>query len=287
MNPTISYHIGAHGNVSEHLSKVLHKNRAYLKEQDVIVPFPSKYRKIERQIYDKNLTLPISLEEQNLFFEKVTDTHHFQRFVVSHNAFLSNRLMAITANELYPSLQKKMHFLDNLYFDLDIEIYFEIESLATFPFTVYETIQNDKKKIFNSSKFMAFRWSEVVQRISRILPSAKIIIFCSEDLIFVWPDIVRRMTGLSSVFQLQGILDFPLSWLDPMKKKEFVSEMQLASSKTIEGYSFLIEKYCPPFTNYFDKNQFLGWTEEKLTVLNSLYQKDLDDIGEIPNVEIL
>lgn len=287
MKPTISYHIGAHGNVGIHLSKIFHKNRVHLADQGTIFPHQTKYRKTEKQIYDNKLEFPISLEEQIRFFEMVANTHHFKRFTVSHNAFLSSRLLAITENGLYPSVQQKMDFLGNLFFDLEIEIFFEIESLATFPFTVYETIPNEKKKLFKPSVFSTFSWFDVVQRISKFLPNAKIIIFCMEDLVFIWPDIVQRMTGVPSAFQLPGILDYPLSWLDPMKKKEFVHAMQLPTSRTIEGYSFLIEKYCPPFINYADKYRDLGWSEKHYTFYNTLYEKDLEEIGKIPNVEIL
>lgn len=287
MKPTISYHIGAHGNVGAHLSKVFHKNRTHLADHGTIIPSQTKYRKIEKQIYDNKLEFPISVEEQILFFEMVANARHFKRFTVSHNAFLSNRSMAITANGLYPSVQQKMEFLGNLFFDLEIEIFFEIESLATFPFTVYETIPSEKKELFKSSSFSTFSWFDVVQRISKFLPNAKIIIFCMEDLVFVWPDLVQRLTGVPSVFQLPSILDFPLSWLDPMKKKEFVRAMQLSTSRTIEGYSFLIEEYCPPLRNYADEYRGLGWTEEHHTFYSTLYEKDLEEISKIPNVEIL
>lgn len=287
MGPTISYHIGAHGNVTNYLSKIFNMNRRTLKETGVVIPFPAKYRKVEEYVYSSNLNTPISLEEQISFFKLVSDTETFERFVVSHNAFLSNRWRAITEDGLYPSLQRKMAFLDNLFFDLKLEIYLEVESLATFPFTVYDKFHKDKKELLNSPIFSTFRWAELVNRISTSLPNAKIIVFCTEDLPFVWPSIVQKMTGNTSVFDLKGILDVPLGWIEPSEHKNFISQIKSSSIPSIEQYSFLIEKYCPPIKDFSAEYESLGWNQQHNTFYNSLYQKDIEDIETIPNVEVL
>jgi len=287
MSSIISYHIGAHGNVTNHLSKIFNKNRKLLRDMGVVIPFPAKYRKIEGDIYSSNLNFPISLEEQLSFFKLVSDIETFERFVVSHNAFISNRWRAITEVGLYPSLQKKMDFLDNLFFDLDVEIYLEIESLATFPFTVYNELHNDKKRLLNSPKFSTFRWAELVNIISTSLPNAKIIVFCTEDLPFVWPTIVQKMTGITSVFTLKGIFDLPLGWIEPAEQNDFIKKIQSSSTPSIEQYSFLIEKYCPPIKDLSAEYESLGWNQQHYTFYNSLYQKDIENIENIPNVEVL
>ena len=298
MKPTIAYHIGGHGTVSYYLNKLFKLNRLTLEQMGVVTPIPSRYRQVEAHFFSAHRDAPFSEEDQELFFDMITDVDRFERLVLSYNAFLSNRQMAVTENGLYPSILLKMHFLRDLYFDFDIDIFFEIESLATFPFTLYEKIHDDKKAIFNSAQFTnifaaestIFRWKEIIRRISVSLPKAKITVFCAEDVPIVWPSIVQKMTGSTSVFDFNGIYGLPLYHMKKSKRRPFLRSMKSMPPKSIDEYTDRIGSNLGDTMKVRDVSEqyyALGWGAKHIEYFNSVYEDDIEAIQRIPNVEVL
>ncbi len=85
----IVYHLGAHCTDEERLVRCLLKNRAVLADQGIVVPSPTRYRKLLRDTAVQLKGATASIETQALVLEQIMDEDVADRLILSWDSFLS------------------------------------------------------------------------------------------------------------------------------------------------------------------------------------------------------
>jgi hypothetical protein len=85
----IVYHLGAHCTDEERLVRCLLKNRAVLAEQGIVVPSPTRYRKLLRDTAVQLRGATASIETQALILDQIMEEAVADRLILSWDSFLS------------------------------------------------------------------------------------------------------------------------------------------------------------------------------------------------------
>ncbi len=286
----IVYHLGAHCTDEDRLVRCLLKNRAVLADQCIVVPSPTRYRKLIRDTAVQLKGKAASEDSQAMLLEQIMDEPVADRLILSWENFLSFPSWAVTGT-LYSFAGERIRAFTQIFPDIDAEFHLAIRNPATFvPALQVKVNAKGGEDVLANMDPLHLRWSDVVRQILAQNPGVPITVWCDEDTPLIWPEVLQAVSGHAPGTRLiddDELLAMIMSDIGLARMKAYSAEHppQSVSHRRRIVTAFL-EKFARP-----DQIEMAvdlpGWTEEVIADLTSRYFDDVDRIRRMPGVTLL
>lgn len=287
----IIYHIGAHCTDEERLVRCLLRNRGTLAGSGVAVPAPGRYRQILRDTLVALRGAPASAETQDVILEAVVDQENAARLVFSHEFFLGLPQRAIGPQGLYASAGRRVAALANLFPDAPCEFHVAMRNPATLvPALMARPDGGDYAAIVGDADLRALRWAPVITQIAEAVPGARIVVWCNEDTPMIWPEIIRRMTGVPAETALEGEDDILAAIMQPDGFRRMQQYLASHPPKGAPQRRRMVGAFLARFGLPEEMDVAIdlpGWTEDLVADMTLTYDTDLSEIFAMDRVEVI
>ena len=286
----IVYHLGAHCTDEDRLVRCLLKNRAMLAEQGIVVPSPTRYRKLIRDTAIQLKGRPASENSQAMLLEQIMDEPLADRLILSWESFLSFPTWAVT-DTLYSFAGERIRAFTQIFPDIDAEFHLAIRNPATFlPALQAKVNAKGREDILANIDPRQLRWSDVVRQILAQNPDVPITVWCDEDTPLIWPEVLQAVSGHAPETRLiddDELLAMIMTDIGLARMRAYVAEHppQSVTHRRRIVTAFL-EKFARPDQIEMPVD-LPGWTEDLIADLTAWYFEDVDRIRRLPGVTFL
>ncbi len=291
----IVYHIGANCTDGERLLRSLMRNTDALSELGVRVPGPSRYRKLLREtILSLGNGVP-SAATRDILLDAIIDEQDTTRLVLSNSTFLCQPSRIFEDGAFYATATAKVQALRALFPGDEIELYLALRNPATFVPAVWDQVTEQIK----GKEFGGFlggldprmiRWSDMVSRIRAAVPDVPLTVWCNEDTVLIWGELLRALAGVGAVHGMVGDYDLLATIMTPDGMQRFLSYMQShpgqteAQARRVIG-AFL-DKYAIPEA-IEDEVDLPGWDAALIEDMTRGYEADVARIAAMDGVTFI
>ncbi|MBN2907011.1 MAG: hypothetical protein JXJ18_09915 [Rhodobacteraceae bacterium] len=285
------YHIGAHCTDDDRLLKCLLKNRGLLAKEGIVVPGPSRYRPVLREIMIALRGRPATAEMQQVILDATMDEDTAERLILFNQSFICVPQKVLDQHLLYPAAGEKSAWLAQLFPDNPCEFFLGLRNPATF---IPALFAKSKEPSFEG--FIAgidprvLTWSDMVRRIRNANPQARLTVWCNEDTPLIWSELLQEISGHAPDTTLRGTFDFLSTIMTP----EGMTRMRayLDSHPETDGaqrqriVAAFLDKYAIP-EEIEEELDLPGWTAELVDTLTERYAEDIFQIANMPGVHFI
>lgn len=286
----IVYHLGAHCTDEERLVRCLLKNRGPLAEQGIVVPAPTRYRKLLRDTAVQLKGASASIETQALVLEQIMDEDVANRLILSWDSFLSFPQWVLRGT-MYAFAGERIRAFTQIFPQIEAEFHLAIRNPATFLPALY-----DKQKGKSHAEFleatdpMQLRWSDVIRQITAQNPGVPLVIWADEDTPLIWPEVLQAVSGHADGTRLEDTDELLAGIMSPdglVRMRNYIAThppQSIAQRRRI--VSAFLDKFALP--DRVDMEfEFPGWTEQTVDQMTAAYHEDIARIRAMPDITFL
>ncbi len=286
----IVYHLGAHCTDEERLVRCLLKNRATLADQGIVVPAPTRYRKLLRDTAVQLKGQPAAIETQALVLEQIMDEDVADRLILSWDSFLSFPQWVIRGT-MYAFAGERIRAFTQIFPQIEAEFHLAIRNPATFLPALF-----DKQKGKTHEEFMEnadplhLRWSDVVAQIVAQNPGVPLVIWADEDTPLIWPEVLQAVSGHDDATDLEETDELLAGIMSPdglARMRNYISthppQSVLQRRRIVSAF---LDKFALPdrIEMQFDMP---GWTPDLVEAMTANYLEDIQRIRAMPGVSFI
>lgn len=287
----VIFHLGAHCTGEDRLLKSLLKNRETLIPQGVIVPRPSRYRRLIRQTLGALNGAGPSADEQRAMLVQITDELVVKRLVLSAADFLAFVPWVFRHKTLYGKAPEVITALRNLFPDANVEFHLSIRNPATFiPAVFGNTTGLTLDKFLYETDPHSIRWSGLINNICTASPGTRVVVWRYEDCPLIWSRVMRNLTGMAEAIPLKGEEDILSSKMTVEGLKLYQNYLAANPPKSGRHKQRIINTFLEKFpqspSSPFDDIPD-GWSKAMVEELTDLYEQDLEKVSNIPAVKLI
>ncbi|MCB6177542.1 hypothetical protein LHP98_05285 [Rhodobacter sp. Har01] len=286
----IVYHLGAHCTDEERLIRCLLKNRAVLAEEGIVVPSPTRYRRLLRDTAVQLKGAPASRETTAMVLEQIMDEAEARRMVLSWDSFLSFPQWVLRGT-MYAFAGERIRAFTRIFPEIEAEFHLAIRNPASFVPALFDKQKGRSYEDFiDGTRPETLRWSEVVRQIVAHNPGVPLVVWCDEDTPLIWPEILQTVSGHAD----GTVLDDTDELLSGLMAPEGFARLHayLASHPPASILqrrrivSAFLDKFALPdrVEMRFD---LPGWTEAMVEDMTAAYQADIETIRQMPGVSFV
>lgn len=286
----IVYHLGAHCTDEDRLVRCLLKNRARLAEQGIMVPAPTRYRKLLRDTATQLRGAAASEDTEAMILDQIMDESSADRLILSWTSFLSFPAYAI-AGGLYAQGGERLRAFTQIFPDIEAEFCLAIRNPATFlPDLRERALQKGHEDILDGVDPFGLRWSDAVRQILDHNPNVPLTVWCDEDTPLIWPEVLALVSGHASGTALEDtdeLLGMLLTEAGLARYHAYCREHppQSVSHRRRIVTAFL-EKFGRPEL-LATEIDLPGWTDDLVEDLTHAYLTDVERIAQMPGVRLI
>ncbi|SFR36294.1 hypothetical protein SAMN04488005_0949 [Yoonia tamlensis] len=204
----IAHHIGAHGTDEDRLLKSTLRNADALVKHGIAAPGPGKYRSLIRTtIQGLDGAIPAA-GTRDVLLDSIVEDDNAQRLLLANGNFICVPNRVFEHGVFYPQAETKTRALRSLFPDDQLSLFFGMQHPATF---LQDLMRRPKAtgfaSLFGITRPADMRWADVVRRLLAGAPDAQLTVWCEEDAPILWPQLIRRFTGLPAAAPISGGLD--------------------------------------------------------------------------------
>jgi hypothetical protein len=288
----VVFHIGAHQTDHGQLLRSLLKNADLLLAEEVVVPGPSRYRKLIGELLGTLRGAEPDEILQETLLEAVLDMDEPERLILSSDSFLCVPERALESGRLYNRAYKSA-WLRALFPGCEAIFAMAMRNPATLLPALHAS---NRLKGISYGDFIggadprAFRWADTVARLREANPGAPLILWCNEDTPLIWGDILRALGGLPDDLTLDGEYDLLGQVMRRSGLVELARRFEEAPRRTpadrrgivlevLEGH--LAEERLDV------EIDLPGWTQDLVDEITALYDADVAAIRGMEGVTVL
>ena len=286
----IIYHVGAHGTDQDRVIRTLMRNRDALWKLGVDIPAPNRYRGILGDAMKSLEGGEATPEVEEILLDSLLSGDRARRVLLSQSGFLGMSKRAVTPNGLYPNAADRMLGLSNLFPTRVVEFFLTLMHPATLAAHVVADNQGDYEAAIGSVDPLSLRWAPAIRNMLIANPDRDIVVWCQEDLPFIWPEVLRRMAGVEHATPLQGD-DTVLSGLLPAAAMtELRAEIDAEAGQTVDARRTMTERFLKAHAldDAMVRDLSLpGWSQDVIDQISQNYAEDLAEIAALTGVEFI
>lgn len=286
----IVYHLGAHCTDEDRLVRCLLKNRGVLADQGIIVPSPTRYRKLMRDTAVQLRGQAASEETQALILEQIMEEVEAERLILSWDSFLSFPAWAVRGS-LYIFAGERIRAFTQIFPDIEAEFHLAIRNPATFlPALQAKVNGKGHEDVLANMDPLYLRWSDAVQQILARNPGVPLTIWCDEETPLIWPEVLQQVSGHApgtSLVDDDELLSMIMSDIGMARMKAYCAEhppQSVAQRRRI--VTAFLEKFARPDRIEMEIDMS-GWTEAIVEDMTARYLEDVDRIRRLPGVTLI
>lgn len=286
----IVYHLGAHCTDEERLVRCLLKNRAILAGQGIVVPSPTRYRKLLRDTAVQLRGAAATVETQALVLEQIMDEDAADRLILSWDSFLSFPQWVLRGT-MYAFAGERIRAFTQIFPGIEAEFHLAIRNPATFLPALFEKQKGKSHAEFmENADPMSLRWSDVINQIVTQNPGVPLVIWADEDTPLIWPEVLQAVGGHAPDTELEDADELLAGIMTPdglarmrnyltTHPPQSVGQRRRITSAFLDKFS-LPERVEMQF-------EMPGWTPEMVDAMTTAYHEDIERIRAIPEVGFL
>jgi hypothetical protein len=286
----IVYHLGAHCTDEDRLVRCLLKNRAALAEQGIIVPSPTRYRKLMRDSAMQLRGNAASQDTEAMILDQIMDEASADRLILSWTSFLGFPAYAV-GEMLYDGGGERLRDFTLIFPDIEPEFHLGIRNPATFlPDLRLRAQGKGHEDILRRADPTRLRWSDTVRAIKDANPGVPLTVWCDEDTPLIWPEVLQAVSGHDPAIPLQDddeLLALLMTEAGLARYHAYCREhppQSVAHRRRI--VTAFLEKFGRPEQLTFEASA-PGWTDELVEELTTAYLEDVERIARFPGVRLI
>ncbi len=286
----IVYHLGAHCTDEERLVRCLLKNRGTLAEQGIVVPSPTRYRKLLRDTAVQLKGASASVETQALVLEQIMDEDVAERLILSWDSFLSFPQWVLRGT-MYAFAGERIRAFTRIFPGIEAEFHLAIRNPATFLPALYDKQKGkDHAEFLENADPLHLRWSDVVRQITTQNPGVPLVIWCDEDTPLIWPEVLQAVSGHADGTALEDTDELLAGIMSPdglVRMRNYIAthppQSVLQRRRIVSAF---LDKFALPDRVEMEFD-FPGWSEVMVAQMTEAYQEDIARIRAMPDVTFI
>ena len=286
----IVYHLGAHCTDEERLIRCLLKNRGVLAEQGIVVPAPTRYRKLLRDTAVQLKGAAATVETQALVLEQIMDEDVADRLILSWESFLSFPQWALRG-QLYSFAGERIRAFTQIFPQIEAEFHLAIRNPATFLPALFEKQKGKShEEFFEGTDPLQIRWSDVVRQIVAQNPGVPLVIWADEDTPLIWPEVLQAVSGHDDGTVLEDTDELLSLIMSPDGLARMRNYMTSHPPASVQQRRRIVSAFLEKFAleDRVEMSFTLpGWTPDLVAELTARYQDDIRVIRDIPGVSFI
>lgn len=286
----IVYHLGAHCTDEERLVRCLLKNRVTLAEQGIVVPSPTRYRKLLRDTAVQLRGAAATIETQAMVLEQIMDEEATDRLILSWDSFLSFPQWVLRGT-MYAFAGERIRAFTQIFPGIEAEFHLAIRNPATFLPALYEKQKGKSHEEFlEGTDPMTLRWSDVIFQIVSQNPGVPLVIWADEDTPLIWPEVLQSVGGYAPDTDLEDTDELLAGIMTPDGLAKLNNYLATHPPRTVGQRRRIVSAFLDKFSlpdrveMQFDMP---GWTPEMVEAMTTAYREDIERIKAIPEVSFL
>lgn len=286
----IVYHLGAHCTDEERLVRCLLKNRGRLAEEGIVVPSPTRYRKLLRDTAVQLKGNTASVETQALVLEQIMDEDVASRLILSWDSFLSFPQWVLRGT-MYAFAGERIRAFTQIFPEIEAEFHLAIRNPATFLPALYE-----KQKGKTHAEFLdgtdpgQLRWSDVVRQIVAQNPGVPLVIWADEDTPLIWPEVLQAVSGHVDGTNLEDTDELLAGIMSPdglVRMRNYIAthppQSILQRRRIVSAF---LDKFALPDRVEMEFD-FPGWSAPMVEAMTAAYHDDIERIRAMAGVSFI
>ncbi|MGZ9810076.1 hypothetical protein ACXN5S_06395 [Pseudoroseicyclus sp. H15] len=286
----IVFHIGAHCTDNERLLRCLLRDASMLAEHNVAVPGQGRYRKLFRDTLEGLGESRAKEGTRDLLLDAVLDGRITERVILSNPSFLCAPNRVFEDGALYAAAGTRATALGQIFEEDEIEIFLALRNPASFIPDVYAQTSNMAFLDFmGGTDPRQVRWSDLVGRLHKALPGAKLVVWANEDTPLIWGDILRRMAALPEA-EFAGEFDLVESIISPEGMARLTTYLTQRGIKGAAQRRRVIAAFLDKFAvedEVVEEVDLPGMDAALVAELTEAYEADCEAIAKMDGVEWL
>jgi len=288
----IVFHIGAHVTDEGALLRSLLRNRDALAAEGVMVPGPSRYRKILRDVMTTLRGQPADPEAREIMLDALVENDGAERIVLFNDSFICIPLRAVENGQLYARASKAA-WLRNIFPQDEVEFALGIRNPATFLPAVYGALGDGRpefSEFLDGADPRDLRWSDYIARLRDAVPGCRITVWCNEDTPVIWSEIMREVAGLAPGTEIDGELDIVMGLIHRRGRTRLRAFLEKRPPETEAGRRRAIAAYLEKYfveDKVEEEIDLPGWTDDLIEEISAAYDDDVEEIARMPGVTFI
>jgi hypothetical protein len=288
----VVFHLGAHRTDEGRILKALLKDRALLAQRGIAALLPQRFRPVLRQAArPQSGDLFADSTAARLFADQLPEGD-VARVILSSEHLLASPGSAIRNDMLYPDAGANIAAYGDLFRGDDCTFCFALRNPATLVPALLTLLPGQTyADVMGTAHPLDLRWQASLARLRQSAPEARLVVWCNEDLPFVWPEVLRRIGGLAPEDPLAGDTDILALLLTPAGLALLDQRLAASGGGRDVGLrrDMTAEVLGAHLQSGSDEEEVAlpGWTQALVDRISADYAADIAEIAAMPGVEFL
>lgn len=286
----IVYHLGAHCTDEDRLVRCLLRNRAVLAEQGIVVPAPTRYRKLLRDTANQLRGAPASQETSAMILDQIMDEGAADRLILSWTSFLSFPAYAVS-EMLYASGGSRLHAFTQIFPDSEPEFHLAIRNPATFLPDLRERAQGKgHEDILHGVEVRRLRWSDTVRLIKSENPGIPLTVWSDEDTPLIWREVLQAVSGHAPETALEDSDELLAQLLTEAGLSRFHAYCKQHPPQSVSHRQRIVTAFLEKFGKPEEVSYEIkapGWDDSLVDALTHSYLEDVERIARMRGVTLI
>jgi len=288
------FHLGAHCTDEGRIIKALLKDRALLASRGTAVLLPQKFRPvIQHATRGQSGDLFGEVTAARLFADQLPEGE-VTRAILSSEHLLATASEVIEGAALYPGAVGAVAALCESFAGDDCTFCLALRNPATLVPALMSLLPGQNyDEVMAGAHPLDLRWSETLVHLREAAPGARLVLWCNEDLPFVWPEVLRRLGGLPPEDPLAGENDLLATLISTEGLALLQERLARAGASGVAPVEMrrdivaaVLAEHLRPGADEEDV-PLPGWTQALVDRMTADYATDVADIAALPGVEFL
>jgi hypothetical protein len=286
----IVYHLGAHCTDEDRLVRCLLKNRASLAEAGIVVPSPTRYRKLLRDTATQLRGATASQDTQAMILDQIIDEGPADRLILSWTSFLSFPAYAV-GEMLYGNGGQRLRGFTQIFPDLEAEFHLAIRNPATFLPDLRQRAQaKGHEDILRDVDPLSLRWSDTIRHIKAENPGVPLTVWCDEDTPLIWPEVLQAVAGHHPDLVLEDSDELLAQLLTEAGLARFHAYCAEHPPQSVLQRRRIVTAFLEKFGRPDQLSEEItvpGWTDALVERMTHSYLADIGHIAGMPGVTLI
>jgi hypothetical protein len=286
----IVYHLGAHCTDEDRLVRCLLKNRGTLAEQGVVVPSPTRYRKLLSDTAVQLRGARATEDTQAMVLDQIMDEAEAERLVLSWDGFLSVPSYALRGS-LYAVAGERVRAFTQIFPDIEAEFHLAVRNPATFlPALKGKTAAKGADDILEGVDPLSLQWSSAVRQILEHNPHVPLTVWCDEDTPLIWPEVLQAVSGHAEGTVLQDDDQILAAIMTEAGLSRFHAYCHDHPPQTLSQRRRIVTAFLEKFGRPEQLETEItlpGWDADLIERLTWSYLEDVERIKRMTNVTLI